>query len=78
MSLYLPSLHSATCMDAAQHCSPIKFYFFFSQDPVPYSVQRTHDTQADNEDVVINKAVFIWSELNIKPQIWQEAQSVYS
>lgn len=55
------------------YAHPPKLYFFFSQDPVPYSLQRTHDTQANNEDVVINEDVFIWSELNIKPQFWQEA-----
>lgn len=52
---------------------PSKGYFFFPQDPVPYSVQRTHDTQANNEDVVINKAIFIWLAFNIKPQFGQVA-----
>lgn len=36
-------------------------------------MQRTHDTRANSEDAVINKAIFVWSELNIKPQFWQEA-----
>lgn len=52
---------------------PTKCYFFFSQHLVPYPVQRTHDTPANNEGTVINKAIFIWSELNIKPQFCQEA-----
>lgn len=58
---------------SAAFAYPTKYCFFFSQDPIPYSVQRTHDTRANNEDAVINKAIFVWSELNIKPQFWQEA-----
>lgn len=61
------------CMTTQPLPTPAGTPAFFSQGSVPNSVQTTHGTQANNEDVVINKAIFIWTAQDIKLQFWQLA-----